>query len=750
MSKFLDLTGLSHYDEKIKELIATIRLGKGQDGFIYVYVAGEQQGYGLNLDTGEIEVPTIYGDVVAEPSSLSIPEGQSLRLAIKLSQKPTVNQTVGISTDSPYITLSASTLTFTEGNWNSFQYVNVTNTYSGMGSIESSIVLKNSDPLLTETTIPVTISGITYDDVVDTTIPTGMHTITADDFTEARISGSSVILLAYNAEYTNIYVPEYIDVNGTQRKVRLANTSTNGPTFRGNTTLEYVTIADGIGANTTGSSDTDRNWEQLFKGCTSLVGVKYEGNDITSLKSTFDGCSSLEFFDGLDKQTQNGSLYYAFNGCSSLDYVQDLSAMTVVGNMQSAFNGCSSLKLVFGFMTALSGTSAAFNAAFSNCALLTEGTIPLNAGNISYAFRGCSALRRVDCLATAAFSNTTSCFANDTNVSVYCIAGSEAYSSLLNAYGSSSEIHILTNDGSSLPNIVVWGSSGSSPNTSWREWPLRLMDMLPNNTWNLKNQAVSGEYTTSAAARQGGNTISLSAFEIPATTEKVAVTATTADGQTFGSNPVWSGGGNYNPCHIGEIDGYLTSTGGTVYFNRKVAGTATAISAGSTVISNNDGQYNNADAVMLVLIGNNSGWNSNPATLVNQIRLMVNHFTANGGTKYIVSGPYSGKYLRSASGVTNVQAFEALAAEEFGTHWFSLRQYLIDNGLSQNNLTASTTDTERMAIGQVPGSLLGGGTPTNIVMYPSTSDDDVHPNAYGANSMALAFYQKGVALGYWE
>ena len=75
---------------------------------------------------------------------------------------------------------------------------------------------------------------------------------------------------------------------------------------------------------------------------------------------------------------------------------------------------------------------------------------------------------------------------------------------------------------------------------------------------------------------------------------------------------------------------------------------------------------------------------------------------------------------------------------------------IVKNGLTQNNLTASALDTERMESGLVPASLVGGGSTTDIQMYNGTTNtDENHPNAYGANTIMLAFYEKGVALGYW-
>ena len=153
---------------------------------------------------------------------------------------------------------------------------------------------------------------------------------------------------------------------------------------------------------------------------------------------------------------------------------------------------------------------------------------------------------------------------------------------------------------------------------------------------------------------------------------------------------------------------------------------------------------------MLVNIGITAGWNENPDTLLNQVQLMVNHFSASGGTKYIITGPYAGQFLNTDGQRQRVFEYETKAAAAFGEHWLNLREYLIANGLTENGLTASALDTERMAVGQIPASLLGGGSTTDILIFDGkTVTDQTHPNAHGQNSIFNAFYGKGQDLGYW-
>lgn len=729
----------------LDDKIASIRLGKADDGYIYIYVGGIQQGYGFDPATGDIVAPTIYGDVVVQQSNIEVAHGGTATISVKLSQQPSANQTVAIISNSQYLTLSAATLTFTEGNWDTWQIVTITNSFNDLGKIDSSIIIRNSDIYFTETSIPITIYGISYEDLVDTTIPSGAHVLEPSDFDAIYEITGGISLRNYNGSYTNVIVPATMTYNGVTKRVNLATEYA----FYHNTTIQYVTIEDGVGADEYGRSVNNRNWQSLFNGCTSLIGVKYEGSDLTNIRA-FGGCTSLKFFDGLDKQTLNTTLYTAFQNCSSLDYLPDMSKLTAVTGLQQAFDGCSSLKRVFGLPKTLSGTTISANSMYKNCALLEYAEIPDGCSDLYYAFQNCRSLRKVDIYTEQTVTRISGIFDGCSNLYAYCVPESDAYTKLFAQYSSSTSIHIVEMGGSELPSIVTWGDSLTSPSVAWKEWPKRLQEMLGDTAFAVKNEAVSGETTISTSARQGGNAISVAAFTIPATTDEVAVTMSTVDGHTFGSGQPFTAGGSFNPCTVGGVDGYIVKRGDVYNFKRKEAGSqATSVTADSPLVSDSDSFVNNEDAIMLMIMGNNAGWDVTPQKLLNQVQSMVNHFTANGGTKYIIAGPMSGQYMRSTADVNKVLAYEALAAEQFGSHWLNLRQYLITYGLTQNNLTASDTDIERMAENKVPGSLLGGGSTSNIVMYPSTSSDDSHPNAYGANSMALAFFEKGIDLGYW-
>ena len=739
--------GIKAYLEKNPiAAVDTLTLGVHTDGLVYIFLGGKPVGNGLNIASGEVVEP-VYGQPVMDNAILSIAKGQTVQLGVMLDEKPTQEQNITVLTECAALTFDKTVLTFTPDNWNVMQFVSVT-----AGDIvedtTANIILQNSDKLLTGTNITVYLTADGY--AVDTTIPTdGQHIVTVDDFESVTASGSDKVYLgAYNAEYTNIYVPAKLTVDGVVKGVILRGEGT----FKNNTTLQYVTVADGVYASQYGQAY--KQWTSIFNGCTNLIGVRYEGTDIEMMNNCFGNCASLKFFDGFEKQVGCTTLYYAFTGCTALEYLPDLSNLVKLTNIQAAFYNCTNLKRIYGFPDALASSGAA-KMAFMNSGIV-YAKIPANVNDVAYYCSGCTSLEKCEIYADdldSAKKLDATTFQNCSGLTVYCNDGTTTEETLRSVFASSTKIEVRTfGEADATPTIAVWGDSTSSPNTSWGCWPDRLQEKVGTEAYFVKNQAVSGEYTTSTSARQGGNALRVGTFTIPADTSLVEITLTSADGQTFGTAPVFSCGGGFNPCTIAGVQGAIVNAGSGVYkFARKTAGDSVDVPAGTVVISEADSTFNNADAVMLVNLGINSGWNENADTLLNQVQLMVNHFTASGGTKYIITGPYAGQFMRTDSKRQKVFEYETKAATAFGEHWMNLREYLIANSLTENGLTASAMDNERMSVGQVPASILGAGTVDDVKIYDGkTVTDDTHPNAYGANSIMLAFYNKGAALGYWE
>lgn len=622
--------------EVTQSTVESMTLGVDEtDGLVYLYVNGVKQGTGVDI-SGSVTPPTpteVYADVVTNISSIQLSGGESGSFTVRLSEQPTQNQTVTIYGNG--VTTSVANLLFTIDNWNTPQTVSFTTNAVDDTTI-AYVNLINSDPLMTETSITVTITAPGYDNYVDTSIPTeGMHTVTADDFTSTSVYGDYIRLNGYNANYTNIYIPETI--NGKITWITCGSGSyPNSKTF-GTGTIQYVTFADGViyrGAGTTSGCIA----ENLFGGCTSLIGVSNMNPTVTSISNAFNGCTSLRFVDNLPDLVNVTSDNTAFYNCTSLEYVQDLSNWTNVG-LQRTFRGCTNLKKIFGLPQPSSPQT--FEYAFMGTQV-EKVTIPENASSLIYCFHQNTHVNSVTILADGlATNNMTSIFGSSQtqNIDVYANANSTTYASLQSMFASSTKVTVHDLSGSSLPSIVVWGDSTSSPNRTWIEWPKRLQTKLGTSEYLVKNEAVSGEWTTSTSARQGGNAIRTNAFAIPADTTASIVTLTTADNQTFSNAPIFNPGGSFNPCKIADIDGTISRSGADYYFTRLNSGEAVNVASNTLVVSDKDTEFNASGNVMLVNIGHNSGWNSDAATLVNQMQLMVNHFVDLGGTDYIISGP---------------------------------------------------------------------------------------------------------------
>lgn len=720
------------------------------DGKIYITVNGVMVGQGVQGGA-----PASYGDVEVDNMILKLNNDQSVTFNVRLSEPPTNPQVVTILSDNDCITFDKSKLTFTADNYDTYQMVTV----HAEGITEdgtANIIIRNGDELMTDTNITVYLKAESYN--VDTSVPEGAHVLTEADFSAITVGDTfGALLKTYTGEYTNVIVPAKITYSGKEYSPVAVTPSA----FANNTTIQYVTFEDGATTSSGNTATSIGKYSANFTGCTALIGIKnFPALAACDLENGFQDCSSLKFVEGLEKIVYCSSMYKAFMGCTSLEYVQDLSGIQTnrddgYTDATNIFENCTSLKKVYGLPDFTNMTRA-----FYGCAALEEGFVPATVGTFNtavngsntntiyarYCFDGCVSLKKITVLTEVATPGLPASLNND--CVIYAIPDTTVYTELQNAIADLPTATLVPYGSEAGSVIAVWGDSTSSLNNTWTDWPTRLGNKISGFT--IKNQAVSGEYTTSTSARQGGNALKVGAFTIPAAAEAVAVTLTTEDGHTFGTNPVFSAGGNFNPCTISGVKGSITNAGNGVYnFTRLTAGTAVEVAEGTVVVSDADTALNGAE-VMLINLGCNSGWDENPDVLLNQVQLMVDHFVAAGGEKYIICGPSAGKHLRTEEMRAITFEYEEKAATAFGEHWLNLREYLIANGLIENGLTASALDTERMALGQVPASLVGGGTTTDIKMYDGvTITDDVHPNAYGANSIMLAFYNKGVALGYW-
>lgn len=724
--------GISDVSSQCKDIANKLKLVAGDNNTIKL-MFGDKELSSITINGGTIEKP-VYGNIIFDKNFVKIGENGTGKIGIKLDKKPTQTQTISISEDSDILSVDKTSLTFTSNNYDTYQYITIT-----VGNIDTSetvnIKFINSDELLTESnaSIYVVADGDEYN--VDTTFPTGAYTVTSADFTDNTVNGDYVILGAYSGTKSNIIVPATMEVDGATKKVMLKSA-----TFSTNTTIQYIQIDSATVINMHGTINqiATSSLNSAFAKCTSLIGFKYDCNRVDNISNTWSGCSKLKFVVGLDNYVKCSNMSQAFMNCSELEYIQDLSKLTLCTNLAQTFNGCTKLKKIYG----LPSGATNMNMALYKCAVLENIVIPKNVTDLFYCFSGNTSLKKIEILSEGV-TRADQMLQNCGTVSVYMVKDSTTYTTISKIYSSSANVTLAYIGADSIPVISTWGDSTTSRGTDGLAWPSRLQNEI--TTHNIKNMAISGEFTTSTSCRQGGNQAHVkTAFTIPATCTEVEVELESKDKQTFSNSPVLSTGCNYNPVTISNIEGSISCKNNKYYFTRYKEGNEVQVNANTEVISKTSEVRKNDD-VMIIYLGTNSGWNDTPSKLLAQIQSMVDYYQ---GTKYIITTGATGYRLRNESTRAITTEVETLFTNTFGEHYFSLRQYLIDNSLTENNLTATDVDKSRIALGQVPSSILMGASDLNAGKAGGDGVDDTHYNTYGLESVKNAFKSKLISLGY--
>ena len=725
----------SQIDSQFKDIakdLKSLKLIAGDNNTIKLML-GNVELSSLTISGGTIQKP-VYGNLVFDNSFVKIAENGSAPIGIKLDTKPTQNQTITITEDSDILSVDKTLLTFTPDNYDAYQYITIT-----VGSIDTNetvnIKFINSDELLTESnaSIYVVADGTEYN--VNTTFPSGAYTVTNADFTDNTVNGDYVTLGAYSGTKSNIIVPATMEVDGENKKVMLKSA-----TFKANTTIQYIQIDSAVVINEWGTINqtATSTLTSAFSNCTSLIGFKYYCDRVDNLSKTWNGCSKLKFVVGLDNYVKCSNISQAFMNCSELEYIQDLSKLTLCTEVSQVFNGCTKLKKIYG----LPSGATNMNMALYKCSALESIVIPENVTNLFYCFSGDTELKKIEILSEGV-TKADQMLQNCGTVSVYMVKDSTTYTTVSKLYSSSGNVTLAYLGASTIPVISTWGDSTTSTGTDGLSWPSRLQNEI--TTHNVKNMAISGEFTTSTSCRQGGNQAHVkTAFTIPATCTEVEVELESKDNQTFSNSPVLSTGCNYNPVTISNIEGSISYKNNKYYFTRYEEGDEVQVNANTEVISKTSEVRKNDD-IMIIYLGTNSGWDDTPSKLLAQVQSMVDYYQ---GTKYIITTGATGYRLRNESTRAITTQVETLFSTTFGEHYFNLRQYLINNSLTENNLTATDVDKSRIALGQVPSSILMGAADLNAGKAGGDGVDDTHYNTYGLESVKNAFKSKLISLGY--
>lgn len=144
--------------------------------------------------------------------------------------------------------------------------------------------------------------------------------------------------------------------------------------------------------------------------------------------------------------------------------------------------------------------------------------------------------------------------------------------------------------------------------------------------------------------------------------------------------------------------------------------------------------------VLVLEIGSNGGWNGNYDTLIAQYDAMIAYAECEG---FIVIGDtddpgtsIGDTYQQRADYLgTDDTAWEAALRAAYGDKFLNMRVFLIENGLEIAGFEASPDDEEAAAQGCISTQLRADWT---------------HLNSYGYYAKAVAVYQQGRQLGYWD
>lgn len=259
-----------------------------------------------------------------------------------------------------------------------------------------------------------------------------------------------------------------------------------------------------------------------------------------------------------------------------------------------------------------------------------------------------------------------------------------------------------------------------------KSYPGKLQALL-GNEYQVVNQGIGGETAQGILARQGAYPAVVSPFTIPADTTAVDVTLKTH----IGTNIMWAQSNmatKVNPVTINGIEGTLTqstnadSSSYSYTFTRNVDGTEVVVDRPALLKTNPSKIY--ADAIQILWIGQNGTW-ANEDELVSIHRAAIRHLKTD---RYIIIGLTSDTATVRATLEKKMQA-------EFGERYINMRTYLVEYGLVDAGLSATSNDEAQIAQGLVPESLRA---------------DSVHFTELGYASIAKAVYARGQYLGYWE
>lgn len=215
---------------------------------------------------------------------------------------------------------------------------------------------------------------------------------------------------------------------------------------------------------------------------------------------------------------------------------------------------------------------------------------------------------------------------------------------------------------------------------------------------------VGGDNVLSTLAHIGESPFLVEPFTIPSDTTATPISIKSSfNGGVVNPAIEWYENG---ACTIHGIKGIITYPDHTVRkdykFQRSKAGNSEIIERDEFVILDSGiATQSYKSFVPIVWIGTNGGWKSIDELV--QIHERIAKYC--NGRNFI----FIGFYIYGNTPISTIEKYENLMENHFGYKFINMRKYLVENGLSICNITATDEDNQAISEGRVPPSLLGDG-----------------------------------------
>ncbi len=284
--------------------------------------------------------------------------------------------------------------------------------------------------------------------------------------------------------------------------------------------------------------------------------------------------------------------------------------------------------------------------------------------------------------------------------------------------------------------ITLWGDSitwGSAPedNVTWAQ---RLQTLISKRA-TILNCGIGGDGIWQISARAGAiPAVNNADFVLPAlASETVQVGSMTnfiysgffktsygnSKDVIFlyqGETGRWESIKTVNPIYVDGIECTLSVNkvdgGNMSWFLKRNADAASPRTIYAKTPFYTNGARNIKSIASVIWMGTNESFTGGVVDLDVYVDVLKRNIQYQGISRCVVIGVYGGTGISGMS-VAQLEAMEARMQKEFGSYYFNIRKYVTTNALADAGITPTQADTDAIALGKCPPSLLADGLHPN-------------------------------------